>query len=104
MEYLKEMVRRDYSVYSSPLLEKYFVEKMKEGGDYSNIGTYWERGNQNQIDIVAVNDLKKQVVLAEVNRNKDRIKLSALEEKSKNIKNRFRDYEIRFVGLSTEDL
>lgn len=77
---------------------------MKEEGHYSNLGTYWERGNQNEIDIVAVNDLKKQVVFAEVKRNKDKIKLSQLKEKSKNLQNQFRDYEVKYLGLSLEDL
>ena len=91
-------------MYSGPLLEKYFLEKIKEEGDYSNIGTYWQSGNQNEIDIVAFNDLKRQVVIAEVKRNKEKIQLSDLREKAKNIQIKFRDYEMEFVGLSIEDM
>lgn len=104
MEYLKEFVRRDYNVYSGPLLEKYFLEKMKEEGDYSSIGTYWQSGNQNEIDIVAFNDLKRQIVFAEVKRNKEKIRLADLREKAKNIQLKFPDYEMEFIGLSIEDM
>lgn len=30
---------------------------------YNTIGTYWERGNENEIDIVAVNDIEKDIFL-----------------------------------------
>ena len=104
MVYLKEIVKRYYAVYSGPLLEKFFLDKMKDEGDYSNLGTYWEKRNLNEIDIVAVNDLKRQMIFAEVKKNKEKIRLSDLREKSKNIQAKFRDYEMKFVGLSIEDM
>ena len=35
-------------------------------GEYNQIGSYWEKGNQNEIDLVAVNDIKKTITLAEI--------------------------------------
>ncbi len=50
---------------------------------YSSIGTWWERGNQNEIDIVAVNDLEKKVLFAEVKRKKEIIRIINAFAKSK---------------------
>jgi hypothetical protein len=36
-------------------------EKLRLSYAYSDIGNYWEMGNQNEIDIVAVNDEQKQI-------------------------------------------
>jgi len=103
-DYVKEIVKRDYSTYSGKFLEKIFIEKLKETKEFSNIGTYWERGNQNEIDIVAVNDLKKYILIAEVKRDKKRIDINALKKKASKIVQKFKNYEVEFKGFSLEDL
>lgn len=104
LDYLKEIVKRDYALYSGVVLEKYFVEQFKEQKKYTNLGTYWERNNQNEIDIVAIDDLEKEVVFAEVKRNKNKINLEVLREKSKKIAHEFRNYRLSYIGLSLEDM
>ena len=81
-EYVKEIVKRDFSVFSGKFLEKYFVELLKIKGEYSQIGTYWEKGNQNEIDIVALNETQKQLTFIEVKLNKRKIDLELLKQKS----------------------
>ena len=49
-EYVKNIVRRDYETYSGLFLERYFQEKLRLSYEYSAIGNYWERGNQNELD------------------------------------------------------
>jgi len=61
LDYLNEIIARDYNTYSGKILEKYFIEKLKMEKKYNTIGTYWERGNENEIDIVAVNDIEKVI-------------------------------------------
>src|SRR5699024_4224792 len=80
--YIKEVIKRDYETYSGHILEKYFVEKLKLENKYNTIGSYWERGNLNEIDIVAINDLKKQALFVEVKRNKSNISIEKLKRKS----------------------
>lgn len=104
LDYVKNIVERDYNVYSGRILEKYFTDKMMQEGKYSDIGTYWEKGNQNEIDIVAVNDYEKRLVLAEVKRNKDKIKISVLQEKSSSLINNFSKYSIEYIPLSLDDM
>ncbi len=102
-EYVKEIVERDFSMYRGKFLEKYFIEMLKNSKKYSNIGTYWEKGNQNEIDIVAVNDSEKSLLIAEVKINKKRIDLKLLERKAQKIVAKFPNYKVEYRGFSLED-
>lgn len=104
LNYLKEIVKRDYQTYSGRILEKYFIEKMTEEGNFSAIGTYWEKSNQNEIDIVAVNDLEKSIIFAEVKRKNDNISITELKNKARNLEAQLKDYHAEFIGLSIEDM
>lgn len=104
LEYLLEIVQRDYTTYSGKVLEDYFIEKIKAEKRFNLLGTYWEKRNTNEIDIVAVNDLEKKVLFAEVKRQKKNISISVLKEKSKTLQQRFKGYEFSFAGLSLEDM
>ena len=78
-KYVKNIVHRDYTTYSGRFLEKYFLEKLKLSNQYSDIGTYWERGNENEIDIIAVNDDFKTMLIAEVKRQSKKIDINKLQ-------------------------
>ncbi|MEA3314962.1 MAG: ATP-binding protein, partial [Campylobacterota bacterium] len=47
-EYVKNIIKRDFSTYSGKMLERFIIEKLKLSNNYSNIGTYWESKNQNE--------------------------------------------------------
>ena len=102
--YVKSIVKRDFATYSGRFLEKFFIEKLKASGRYSNIGTYWEKGNQNEIDIVAVNDDEKKMLIAEVKRNPEKIDLELLEKKAQKLLQKHKGYEVTFTGYSLEDM
>lgn len=104
IDYLKKIVDRDYNIFSGKILEKYFIEKIKLEKKYNLIGTYWERGNQNEIDIVAVNDASKTVLFAEVKRNKKSINPDQLKTKSEALISKFQGYKFLYKGYSLEDL
>lgn len=101
---ITKIIRRDYNVYSGGILEKYFIEKLIEEGDFSAIGTYWEKGSQNEIAIVGLNDLEKTVVFVEVKRKKKNISIAALEKKTEKLQKQFADYNQKYIGLSIEDM
>jgi len=103
-EFVKEIVKRDFSVYSGKFLEKYFVEKFKLSKEFSNIGNYWEKANQNEIDIVAINEFEKRLVFAEVKLNKNKIDLEILKQKSQKIVDKFKNYKIEYKALSLEEM
>ena len=104
LDYLKEIIRRDYTTYSGTILEKYFTEQLKAEKKYNNMGTYWERNNQNEIDIVAIDDLNKTVLFAEVKRNKNNISIEKLKEKSFTLIQQFKEYQLDYQGFSLENM
>ncbi|MDP2188215.1 MAG: ATP-binding protein [Sphingobacteriaceae bacterium] len=104
LAYIKELVVRDYPTFCGRFLEKYFIEKLKAEKSYNLIGTYWERDNQNEIDIVAINELSKRILIAEVKRNPNQISLPKLKEKAKKLLLDFNGYEIDYQGLSLRDM
>jgi hypothetical protein len=103
-EHVRTIVERDYKTYSGFILEKYFTQQLVESKQFSMIGNYWESGNANEIDIIAVNDLKKQISFFEVKRQKSKINLETLIQKSQNVMNIFKDYTFNHIGLSMENM
>lgn len=101
---LKEIVLRDFSTYKGKFLEKLFIELLKEQGNYTQIGNYWERGNRNEIDIVAIDEIEKKLLICEVKLSKKRLNLEKLIQKSANLVNKFKDYKTEYKLLSIEDI
>jgi len=103
-EYVKNIVKREYSTYSGKFLEKYFIERLKLTNKFSNIGTYWEKGNLNEIDIVAINEYEKTILIGEVKINPKKISLEVLKNKASKLTSKFNQYKIKYVGYSLEDI
>ena len=103
-KYVSEIVERDFNTYSGRFLEKYFIEKLALTKQYSLIGNYWESRNKNEIDIIAVNEKEKKMLIAEVKLNSANINIRQLEKKSANLIYNFKDYKLEFVGLSLSDM
>ncbi len=102
--YLKEIVNRDFSSWSGKFLEKYFIEKLKLEKNYSLIGNYWEKGANNEIDIVALNDFEKKALIAEVKINPEKINLDLLKLKAQRIIPKLKGYTVEFKGFSIKDM
>jgi len=103
-EYVKNIVRRDYETYSGLFLERYFQEKLRLSYEYSAIGNYWERGNQNEIDIVAINEDEKRMLIGEVKRDPKKIDLYRVEQKALKLTAKYRKYRVEYRGFSLEDM
>jgi AAA+ ATPase superfamily predicted ATPase len=104
---LKEIVTRDYPTFSGFILERYFAAQYRDSGKYTNLGRFWDRKGENEIDLIAVNELYKTIEFIEIKRNKDRINFSALEKKATyflNITDECKDYAVSYKGLSLEDM
>ena len=101
---MKNIIYRDYKIWSGLILERYFREKIMNEENISVISAYWESGNRNEIDIVALNEYEKTAIIAEVKRNSDSINLNALRNKAVNLADRLSGYGIEYRGLSMEDM
>ena len=104
LAYVKEIVLRDYKVYSGRVLEKYFTDKMLAEENYSAIGAWWEKGNLNEIDIIALNETEKRLVIADVKRKAENINIPELKQKAESLAIQFKDYSIAYKGLSMDNM
>jgi AAA+ ATPase superfamily predicted ATPase len=104
LEYVRNIVERDYETYSGLILEKYFRSVFIESMNFSTIGSYWDRKGENEIDIVALNEMEKTAIIAEVKRNNNRINLHILQNKAENLVKQLAGYTIEYRGLSMNDM
>ena len=103
-DFMKDIFMRDYKTYSGIILERYFREKISKEMNLSQLGSYWETGNKNEIDIVALNEYEKTALIAEVKRNKDKIDLKILKEKSDKLLKNLAGYKINYQGFSMDEM
>ncbi|MEX2483823.1 MAG: hypothetical protein WED10_04670 [Brumimicrobium sp.] len=59
---------------------------------------------ENEIDIIAVNEMVTKVLIAEVKRNRDKINLEKLKNKSVKLKKDFKKYSITYMKYSLEEM
>lgn len=104
LEYIRDIVERDYEVYSGIVLEKYFRAIMTDSKKFSDIQGYWNSKGEDEIDIVAINDFEKRLLFCEVKRNQKKISLTTLEKKAINIIKKYPNYNIEYMGLSLENM
>lgn len=103
-KYVRDVVNRDYDTYCGVLLERCFHELLADSGKFNQIGSYWERGNINEIDLVALNDLKKCIVIADIKLNKAKLNIGVLRNKAKELLASYPGYEAEWLGLSIENI
>jgi AAA+ ATPase superfamily predicted ATPase len=106
-KWLKQIIERDYATYSGKILEKYFRERLIEQGQFTEIGGFWDKTSENEIDIVAVNELEKVALIVEVKRNEKHIRYNTLKIKTETMINktsRLKDYIVTYKSFSMTDM
>ena len=104
---LRTIIERDYDMFSGLALERYFTEMLIESKQYTRIGGWWDRKGENEIDIIAENELENRATFFEVKRQKRRIETNTLDTKQDTFlatTKRFKGYAICCKGLSLEDM
>ncbi len=104
-ELLLEIVDSNYNDYSGLVLEQYFRQKYREEERVTTVGHYWDRKGNNEIDLIALDDLDRTAVVAEIKRNPERYNPILLQEKYTTIKQEFGRYKhVELIGLSLVDM
>lgn len=103
-DYIKDVIKRDYTTYAGTILERFYHDLFAQTNRYNRIGSYWEKGNQNEIDLVAVNDMKKEIVVADVKMNKEKTDLEMLKQRAKRIIADYPRYKFQWLGLGLRDV
>ena len=101
---LLEIVEKGYEQYSGIVLEQYFRQKWMEEQRVTLVGSYWNRKGQNEIDMIALNDIDKTAVVAEVKRQRRKFRPAELAEKVDALSKELSKYEVVQIGLSMEDM
>ena len=70
----------------------------------TSIGNYWDRKGQNEIDMIALNDIDKTAIIAEIKRQKKKINPTELGNKVATLNKGLKNYTITQIGLSKEDM
>lgn len=104
MEYVKQRFRENYPQFAGYWLERLFTQIYKESGSYNKIGAYWEGGFKNEIDLIAINDTEKRMVLAEIKLQKKNIRKQELVDKAVRLIRMYPDYKVEYRYHSLEDL
>ena len=106
-EKLKTLAERDFATVSGKSLESYFKEVLKESGRYTRLGYWHDRKGENEIDIIAENEMDSKIEFIEVKRqakNYDEKILKAKSELFFKAVGPFKGYTVTYRGLSMEDM
>lgn len=82
-EQMRTLIRRDYSTFSGKMLERYFYAKAAESGKYTILGRWWDRKGENEIDLIAANEIDKTAEIYEIKRRRRNINIAEVERKAK---------------------
>lgn len=81
LKQLGRIIRRDIHVVEGFMLERYFRQKLRESQQYTCIGQFWDRKGENEIDIVALNEIDNIMDVFEVKTDPNRYDEQKLRQK-----------------------
>lgn len=93
--------------YLERTLERWFQAKLLEDGPWSPVASWWDRKSDNDIDIVAVNESKKELLLCEVKTNPKKYSRNLLSLRSAQFLKanpKFSDWTLTLRGVFPEDM
>lgn len=104
---LKIIMDRDYTTYTGKVLEKYFTAKLIESELFTHISSWWDRKGENEIDIIAADEIENKVIFYEVKRQAKDVNIGIVKDKAEHFfqtTGKFKRYDIEYKGLSMEDM
>ena len=108
LDVLKNIIINEYETYTGQIHEEYFAAKISEEKRLTKLGRWWDRKGENEIDIIAINDLDKTCDIYEVKRQSKRLSSAKLLDKTEVFKSKvmpeLEAYNINQIGLSMDDM
>lgn len=102
---LRSNIENNYEGFTGRTLERYFQDKFMETEQFTQIGNWWDRKGENEIDLIAINEFTHTGLIAEIKRNVHKLSMSKLQEKIAILpKKDFGEYEFETIGLSLKDM
>lgn len=104
---LQEYCRENWPTYTGRTLENWFLARYRSDREWDQVGPWWDRRGENEIDLVALSHAGKKIVFAEVKRNPERLDMHALHVKGEaflKANGSLAGYTQEYRGLSLEDM
>lgn len=89
------------------MLERYFERKFRESGRYTRIGRYWNRKGENEIDLIAINEIEGFAEIYEIKKKGKRYDENVLASKVEHLLENCKELKrmrITMGALSLEDM
>lgn len=80
-EYIRRVIARDFPTFSGKELEGLFEAILIDSKQFNRIGGYWDNKGEYEIDLVAIDDLSKRILIAEVKRQAKKFNPNQLQVK-----------------------
>lgn len=105
-DFIRRVIYRDFDTYSGTQLEELFKAILVESKRFNNIGSYWNSKGEDEIDIVAINDFDKEILIVEVKRQYKKYSEARLILKSKSLLQNLnkKNYTVLYRGFSLDNL
>ncbi len=106
-EQMRTLIKRDYATFSGKMLERYFYAKAAETGKYTILGRWWDRKGENEIDLIAANEIDKTAEIYEIKRKRSNINIAELDKKAKTMLSLIdvlKGCDIEIRGLDMENM
>jgi len=105
-DYIKKVLNRDFDTFSGGELEALCEAILIESKQFNRIGSYWDNKGENEIDIVAINDFDKRILIVEVKRQLKRYSHNKLVIKSSGLlsKLKLKNYQVDYQCFSLDNL
>ena len=105
LKLLRENINAYYESFTGRTLERYFQTQLMETGAYTQVGNWWDKKGDKEIDVVALNEFDHTGLIAEVKRNERKLSMTKLEEKVSYLpQGAFGKYRFELKGLSLKDM
>jgi AAA+ ATPase superfamily predicted ATPase len=100
--YLLEKLKEEWPAFKGIQFENVIRDYLKTLSIFDQIGSYWDRKGENEIDIVAVDSIHKRLLIGDCKLNLKKVKPNLIKERSAFLTNDYHDYQI-FYSVFTPD-
>ncbi len=104
---LEEAIQFGYPTWARRVLKRLYRRHFRNSGAFTDVGPWWDKKGENEIDLVAVNTMHQRIVFAEITRNPEKINLTTLKRKSEvffEFNPQWVSYQREYLPLSLEEL
>lgn len=104
---VKTIINRDYETSGGLALDRWLKRVLIERQVYMHLGGWWDRKGENEIDLVAKNELDDEAMFFEVKRQAENIDLAVLEAEAAvflRATGEIKGYQVGYKRLSMEGI